>query len=165
MNSSSPGQSGVVPLQTRLNALLQALRSNMSYAHPSEPAVFSSQFDECLTNVFRSVASNELYRERILQAKTGQGQMEELLKCIETMPGVNNDAAKLRASYGRVWEQRATLLDERKQEQWANLRDHLRSLIFRTLTTLMIAGIVLGTGWMAKAYEIPLPLLRLGAGS
>lgn len=165
MNSSSPGQSGVVPLQTRLNARLQTLRTNMSFAHPSEPAVFNGALDACLLGVIRSVAASDQYRERILQAKTGQGQMEELLKSIETVQGLNNAVAEIRAAYGRVWEQRAKLLDERQQEQWANLRDHIRSLIFRALTTLMIAGIVLGTGWMAKAYEIPLPLLRLGAGS
>ena len=51
--------------------------------------------------------------------------------------------------------------DARKLEQRADTRDKIKTLFFRILTTASIAAIILGTGWIADTYNIPLPLLRL----
>ena len=53
------------------------------------------------------------------------------------------------------------LIEIRDQESWADWKTNFRYLLFRALTALAIAGTVLLTGWLAKCWEIPLPLLRI----
>lgn len=60
-----------------------------------------------------------------------------------------------------LYEAYEKLKDTRRQENWATSWDHLKALLFRTATALMIALVVLFTGYVSKIYEIPVPMLRM----
>lgn len=62
--------------------------------------------------------------------------------------------------YKLTHENEAYLCDSRKQEDWATSWDHAKTFIFRMITTLMIAGVILLTGYLAQHWGIPLPMLR-----
>lgn len=58
-----------------------------------------------------------------------------------------------------------TLRDQRSQEDWATSWDHLKVFLFRTATALMIAGVVLLTGYLSQRYGIPVPMVRMTPGA
>lgn len=62
--------------------------------------------------------------------------------------------------YKVIYEERNDLLNAREQTRWATLVDHVTALIFRTVLALTIAAVVLGTAYLAKRWDIPLPMLR-----
>jgi cytosine/uracil/thiamine/allantoin permease len=45
-------------------------------------------------------------------------------------------------------------------DDWATSWDHVKILIFWAASTLMIAAVVLATGYFAHEWGIPLPMLR-----
>jgi len=55
----------------------------------------------------------------------------------------------------------AKLRDAMHQEDWADLREKVRFLIFRMITTIGIAVVVLGTAYVAHEMGINLPGLRI----
>lgn len=63
---------------------------------------------------------------------------------------------KYREFYER-WQQ---LADMRRVEDWADLWEKVRFLIFRTATAIMIAAVVLLTAAAAQHFGIPLPAIR-----
>ena len=66
-------------------------------------------------------------------------------------------------SYNRIAEEFYELIDLRKQEVWADFVERFRLLLFRVLTAVGIATVVLVTGYIANKLGIPLPLLRIPA--
>ena len=55
------------------------------------------------------------------------------------------------------------LLSIEKQTTRADIETKIRYLIFRILTAIGIAAVILGTGYIAHKLGIPLPLLRIAA--
>ncbi len=66
----------------------------------------------------------------------------------------------LSSGFKRLNNERCDLRDKRRQENWATTWDHAKTFFFRTITTVMIAGVVLFTGYLAQRWQIPLPMLR-----
>lgn len=50
---------------------------------------------------------------------------------------------------------------DRDQENWANSQDHRKALIYRIASGIAFAALLLGVGFLADLWDIPLPLLRL----
>lgn len=72
---------------------------------------------------------------------------------------------ELKAVFDRIAKHYKIMLDARKQEDWASSMDHMKTFLYRTATTLMIAAVVLGTAFLSKQWDIPLPMLRSLAGA
>jgi len=65
------------------------------------------------------------------------------------------------SGYERMHEEHAHLINVRKQEIYSDLVERFRLLLFRVLTAIGIATVVLCTGYFANKFGIPLPLLRI----
>lgn len=63
--------------------------------------------------------------------------------------------------YEKAFVMYQAIENERKQEAWADMKERIRYLVFRVLTAVGIAAVVLGTGYLAQCWGIPLPLLRV----
>lgn len=66
----------------------------------------------------------------------------------------------LRAMYKKAFNEKELLRNTKRQYEWSVTADHIKSLIFRAATAVVIAIVVLCTGYFAKILDIPLPLLR-----
>lgn len=51
--------------------------------------------------------------------------------------------------------------DLKKSTDWNELKVHMRNLLFRGLTTLVIGGSIMFIYWLAAKWGIQLPLLRI----
>jgi hypothetical protein len=65
------------------------------------------------------------------------------------------------SGYDRMLNEYNEIIDLRKQEMWADLVERVRYLLFRVLTAIGIAAVILGTGLIAHKAGIPLPLLKV----
>ena len=72
----------------------------------------------------------------------------ELKQCLSAMPG----------NYVKLIDNYEAMQDERKMEVWADFREKLRFLVFRMLTAVGIASVILLTSFLAMIWGIPLPL-------
>lgn len=68
---------------------------------------------------------------------------------------------RLKINYTNLYHHCESLLSERRQQNWATTWDYVKMYFSRTLQTATIAAIILATGYTAKIWEIPLPLLRM----
>lgn len=71
-------------------------------------------------------------------------------------------------SYQSLWHQLremskgiTTLTDEIKQAHRSDTRSHIKSLIFKVLTTFCIGLTIMFIYYLANKWEIPLPLMRM----
>lgn len=67
----------------------------------------------------------------------------------------------LQREYANLHNHTGSLLNERRQQNWATTWDYVKMYFSRTLQTATIAAIILATGYAAKIWHIPLPLLRM----
>ena len=67
------------------------------------------------------------------------------------------------SKYVTLWNELKSANDLYIQEKKSDLNNRLRYLLFRMLTGVGIAAIILIMGYCAKKWEIPLPLLRLAS--
>ena len=67
----------------------------------------------------------------------------------------------LQRNYSTLHECLKRLQDQRRQAVWASITDWGIQLVFRLLTAIGIAAVVLTTGYIAHKCNIPIPLLRL----
>lgn len=63
--------------------------------------------------------------------------------------------------YRRLYTQHHDLFNELKQERLHDWGEKARALLFRMLTGVGVAAIVLATGYLAQLWQIPIPLLRV----
>lgn len=72
----------------------------------------------------------------------------------------NTQRPEVLGIYRRMKKQADSLLDVRTQEKWSDTHDLMKGLLFRMLTALGIAAVILGTAWLAHSLGIPLPMIR-----
>jgi len=75
-------------------------------------------------------------------------------------PGVFQRLDKFRVHYKTRYRMWKGLADERRQHSRAITIDHIKLFVSRLVYAVMIASVVLGTGYVAKLFDIPLPMLR-----
>ncbi|WP_020409827.1 hypothetical protein [Hahella ganghwensis] len=110
------------------------------------PEEYGKQLDNLLRTTLKHGAAynKETPEERY---RTLMGQYTDLVD------GLNK-------KYQKLYSKHSEYLKEERLVAKLDLRERLRYLVFRMLTGVGIAAIVLATGWIAKEFEIPLPLLR-----
>jgi mRNA degradation ribonuclease J1/J2 len=65
--------------------------------------------------------------------------------------------------YAAAYNKQKDLGDMRRQEGWANTRDHAKTLFFRTVTTLMIAGVILRKRRLIQNFHQRSPAIKFNA--
>ncbi|MDO6611262.1 hypothetical protein Q4601_18870 [Shewanella sp. 1_MG-2023] len=83
----------------------------------------------------------------------------ELIETVrETNPELKQYLSAMPENYSKLLDNYEALQDERKIEAWADFREKLRLLLFRVLTAIGIASIILLTSFLAMIWGIPLPM-------
>tara|TARA_R110002124_G_C8930474_1_gene511951 strand:+ start:1326 stop:1838 length:513 start_codon:yes stop_codon:yes gene_type:complete len=89
-------------------------------------------------------------------------RLDSYLKQIDFNDGRSGGAiSKLKKNGALCRKVALELVDQRNEEAKAHLYEQFRFVVFRMLTGIGIAAIVLGTAYLAHILEIPLPGLRL----
>lgn len=96
----------------------------------------------------------------------GTKNVDRIKNALKNTPRYNttshqNHSGNIRQSYNSLLSQYDQLIDARRQEDLMDFWAHVRSLLFRVLTALGIAAVVLLTGWLAQMLQIPLPAFRV----
>jgi hypothetical protein len=117
----------------------------------------------------------ETYHRFLKPGEEMSRELEEAVKRCMTNSGVDENhistvIERLKNDHGyraaisghsAVASRHRRLLSIEKQTTRSDIESKLRFLLFRMLTAIGIAFVVLGTGYLAKTLGIPLPLLRL----
>ena len=129
----------------------------MQNRHPGymKPNVFNDLYGNIIVGLIKSLDSN-----CIKEFQVADNDGRELLGKKLGDTGQSEQFKSIFANYSNLYDRYKSLTDTKKQEESTVTWDHVKTLFFRTLTTLMIAVVVLATGYIAHRYEIPLPLLR-----
>lgn len=138
---------------------LEAIQSGLTAVQVrGSPDDFSARINNLLADVVVSVSRDDT------RIPTGASQAE-CLAFIRTrysgLFGNNGQVDEVCEWYAAAHARQAKLSDVRRQEDWATFWDHARTFLFRTMTTVMIAAVVLTTGYLAHQWDIPLPMLRI----
>lgn len=98
------------------------------------------------------------------EAKKEDSTTEAIIRFVSDSVDSERFGAKgVKKDYGKLYYAYKRLIDTRRQDSWADYHERLRYLLFRILTAVGIAAVVLGTGYLAKCWNIPLPLLRVAS--
>ena len=127
-------------------------------AYPGRPRVKDiaepHEFREMLNGLCASVCNDAL----ALKAQNrGDDSIKQEIAARVTQGRFNIEA--INSAYVRVTSEHAWLASQQKQVVWADFWEKTRYLMFRVLTTIGIAAIVLLTAALAHWWEIPLPML------
>lgn len=99
--------------------------------------------------------------QRQLLPYLDQSREQEYKKIVEDEANGNGSFNQTLKTYNALQQQLASMTDRRKQAVKADFLDRSRFLIFRMLTAIGIATVILATGYLAHKWGIPLPLLRI----
>lgn len=131
--------------------ILKKFRGSNDYWEPA-------QFDSNLDKYFDHIVERTLEMKKNLAPDiTVKDQMAKFRLHDTGNPNRSN----IMSMYKDLYDNYNILTNIRKQEVWADYSDRNRFLVYRVLTTIGIAGVVLLTYWIAHKLEIPLPMLKL----
>lgn len=121
------------------------------------PAEFNDRLDQILVALAVSISRDAVK----IPTDGGDKEILDFIKSRHSgMFGHGGQIPDLCDWYACAHIRQAQLSDLRRQENWSNSWDHAKTLIYRTATTLMIAGVILMTSFFAQQWGIPLPTLR-----
>ena len=109
---------------------------------------------------------NEMFSDvetRFRQALEASDLSEEEAKKIMLLLLNDRSYDRCKEMYRAIIRSHKELLNVEIQIRKSDLENKARFLIFRLLTAIGIAAVVLGTGYVAYRLQIPLPLLRLSS--
>ncbi|MEO7622901.1 MAG: hypothetical protein ABIS30_07520 [Gallionella sp.] len=146
---------------------LKSIQTKVDESIP-DPSRFNDQFDNLLVELARAVAEDSGRQELLKNPYNTKKQIRERYSNLfdshdeESINSWQPDGFKhkLKKSYAAVFYSEKYLSDTRRQEDWATSWDHFKAFLFRLLTAIMIAGVVLATGYYANRIGIPIPMLR-----
>ncbi len=121
------------------------------------PTGFSNYSEQLLDNI--AMAISEHARNGRL-AKSENVTPEDARQMLFLHDRSQEPLKLMVSNYNRCLDERNKLADVRRQEARATTIDHLKYVGARFLTTIVIAATVLGTSWVAREYQIPVPVLR-----
>lgn len=87
---------------------------------------------------------------------------EQVQKILEDLRE-NRGFKEARRAYKGIIRSHKQLLDIEIQVRKSDIESKFRFLLFRILTAIFIAAVVLGAGYVAHEVGIPIPLLRIPA--
>lgn len=122
---------------------------------PVDPAEFNRRLESTVFEAFnhaRGLDPTELNSPAKLMKVLREKGFEDRQKA------GGGTIVQVRGMFSGQYEQLMTLSNERKQHDWAHFRENARNLLFRVLTSVFIAGVVLGTYALGDALGIPMPL-------
>lgn len=119
--------------------------------HQNEYRRYLNKPDELFTEIEAAIKST-LQRHDLQEH-----QAEETLKKLR----MNGRYDKAKNTYEQIVRAHNELLNIENQLRKSDLESKARFLLFRILTAISIALVVLGTGWVAHKFGIPIPLLRM----
>ncbi|MBT3042972.1 MAG: hypothetical protein KME67_08950 [Candidatus Thiodiazotropha sp. (ex Codakia orbicularis)] len=76
-----------------------------------------------------------------------------------------SDVRNIKTTYMRMHDSFKVVLNERHQEARADMKERIRYFIFRMLTAIVIATVVMGTYYLAGEWGIQLPMTRAVLGA
>ena len=111
-------------------------------------------------------ASETVALNRIPEGVLSQSELEKYKADIhEYFGAANSPTQKSVERLCKQYEQCYQLLEQAMKVKTENLHmdliERVRFLFFRILTAVGIAAVILGTSYLAKIWEIPIPMLRI----
>lgn len=120
----------------------------------TKPDNFNDKLDEFLSNISREVynsAHNELTEEDVIRHVKDQFNRSRDLN--------------IRSMYTHIYNAYMELINQRRQEAWADFKERVRYLVFRILTAIGIAAVIMATYYLAARWGIQLPMTRAVLGA
>ena len=137
-------------------ASMRKMGPGVGYRHPDG---FRKLLDGAADTIITHI------REEMELAGLAAAQADEIIESYRARRAefFQNDGpiGQLMQDYSNLYIRCVSLLSERRQQNWATTWDYVKMYFSRTLQTVTIAAIILATGYTAKIWEIPLPLLRM----
>jgi hypothetical protein len=127
---------------------------NYTGAPPPTDKEFSLDFDRSLKSLLETTVAEVA---RVDNPETVAALLDGIR---QRHPGLFARLEKCRSHYvtrHRMWSE---LADLKRQHSRAITIDHVKLFLSRLLYAVMIAAVVLATGYLAKLWDIPLPMLR-----
>ena len=107
----------------------------------------------------KDVFSNEHWTLEMVESEL-KNLTIRLKEHVYKIPGNNGFGYQIKKAYVRLLSIAKDLTTENIQKSDLDLSERYRYLIFRILTGIGIASVVLVTGLMSKIFDIPLPMLN-----
>ncbi|MET0061093.1 MAG: hypothetical protein ABW176_02255 [Candidatus Thiodiazotropha endolucinida] len=96
---------------------------------------------------------------------TKQGSTEDQVINYMTSQFKESDIRNIKTTYMRMYNAFKLVLHERRQEARADMKERIRYFVFRVLTAVGIAAVVMGTYYLAGEWGIQLPMTRTVLGA
>lgn len=125
--------------------------------HRVPPEDFNNSFDQFAAQLARNVAKDP---NPLDSSWDDEKMIAQLKKRYAGFFMQGGQVTGIKNWYSVAYDLQKELSDKRRQENWSNSWDHAKTILYRTLTTIMIAAVILATGFLAKLWEIPIPMLR-----
>lgn len=136
--------------RTLVGTWIEYLKKNRGEPAPTDKE-FSSEFDREMRALTEIV---------ITEANHLHEKPDKFVELRRRQPGMSQRLDRLRGHYVTRYRMWKVLADERRQHSRAITIDHLKLFASRLVYAIMIACVVLATGYVAKIFDIPLPLFR-----
>ncbi|MEW7973859.1 MAG: hypothetical protein AB2821_10295 [Candidatus Thiodiazotropha endolucinida] len=120
----------------------------------TKPEDFTKHLETFLEKIIKET------REQAVKGKDEQQLIEHMRHHLGKSPLHN-----ARRSYYETYNAYQILVDERRQEAKADMVERIRYLLFRMLTAIGIAAVVMGTYYLAGEWGIELPMARAVLGA
>lgn len=118
-------------------------------ADPLHPTAFNNAIDKIV------VEAAKLARKADIDGLADPEILAELKR--RNLDNLSN-AARVRTDYANAFSTMKDLSNARKQYDWAHFWENFRLLVFRVLSAMGIAAVVLGTYYIGWKAGIPMPL-------
>jgi hypothetical protein len=135
----------------KMKEYLEKIR-NIYAPHP-DPADIDSALQTIRVGLVQSLSIEELNKYKGMEAVMINSEI------LQKKRDVRDRSAYVLEKYQQLYSVYKSLIDIKKQEAAAETWTGWKMVFFRTLTALSIAAVVLGTAYIAKEYNIPLPML------
>jgi len=121
---------------------------------------FENQIKSLVNSLVNSIAAdiaNGNYNN--LDTQQAKAKIKERNKSIFEENGKIDQCTK---RYKTCHSWLSDLLTLRIQEDWATTWDHVKNFLFKTITAIMLAAVILGTAYIANQLGILIPSIRVG---
>lgn len=120
-------------------------------------------FDQAMkTAIYQAIVVLRREAPDLTKDVRSEGDLERILNAASYYVSKDGRDAgaylKLTSGYAQMYSAYQEIRDQRSQHNWAHFWENARILLFRILTAVGIAAVVLGTYAIADGLGIPMPL-------
>ena len=135
-------------------------KREQSFAGIQTPADFDSQLKSTINTLVNSIANDIVNGNlNITDTKELKSKIHERNKNVFEPNGKLDQCVN---RYKTCHDWLSDILNLRIQEDWATTWDHVKNLLFKTITAIMLAAVILGTAYIANQLGILIPSIRVG---